>query len=32
VMRCHYATSAWSLPGELNSVYIRTEDACCRYH
>ena len=28
--RC--ATSAWSLPGELNSVYIPTKDACCHYH
>jgi hypothetical protein len=30
------ASAVWpafeSLPGELNSVYIRTEDACCRYH
>jgi hypothetical protein len=21
-----------SLPGELNSVYVLTKDACCRYH
>jgi hypothetical protein len=32
VMRYHYATSAWSLPGELNSHYLRTGEACCRYH
>ena len=25
-------TVTWSLPGELNSVYILTRDACCRYH
>ena len=32
VMRYHYATSARSLPEELNSHYLRTEEACCRYH
>src|SRR5262249_54326671 len=32
VMRCHCATSAWSLLRELNPDHRRTEAACCRYH
>jgi hypothetical protein len=32
VMRCHYATSAWSLPGESNPDRLRTREACCRCH
>jgi hypothetical protein len=32
VLRCHYAISAWSLLGDSNSDYLRTEEACCRYH
>lgn len=32
VMRCHYATSAWSLPGESNPDRLRTREACCLCH
>jgi hypothetical protein len=32
VMRCHYATAAWSLSGELNPDSLPTKEECCRYH